>query len=192
MGNKSDSVHFFFSTFLLHLFFSKCFPAFFLYAYIKKSTHCFTKKPFFDKIFYSLITETEIHFVCHVAGTQEDSGRLWHGAGLPPVPGPAGLHAWAHLPWRERPGFLPGTPSGGPPQHDQWVSVSQCWKTHLQCVGGSQLSPVVTFGRLNSHVCVLFMLSSRCGFYYLWQALEFYLSSSSGLNSSQTLYVKRF
>ena len=32
------------------------------------------------------------------AGTQKDPGGLGHGPGLPSVPGPAGLHAWAHLP----------------------------------------------------------------------------------------------
>lgn len=60
----------------------------------------------------------------HLAGTQEDPGGHGHGPGLPPVPGPAGLHARAHLPWWERPGLLPGTPGGGPAQHDQWVSVA--------------------------------------------------------------------
>lgn len=34
----------------------------------------------------------------HLAGTQEDPGGHGHGPGLPPVPGPAGLHARTHLP----------------------------------------------------------------------------------------------
>lgn len=31
-------------------------------------------------------------------GAQEDQRRLRHGTGFPSVPGPAGLHAWPHLP----------------------------------------------------------------------------------------------
>lgn len=66
-------------------------------------------------------------FLFYLTGTQEDSGGLWHGPGLPAVPGPAGLHAWPHLSRWERPGLLPGTPGGGPAQHDQWVSLAPCW-----------------------------------------------------------------
>lgn len=39
------------------------------------------------------------------------------------MPGPAGLHARPRLPRRECTGVLPGAPSGGPAQHDQWVSA---------------------------------------------------------------------
>lgn len=58
------------------------------------------------------------------ADTQEDPGGLGHGPGLPPVLGPAGLHARAHLPRRERPGILSGSHGGGTAQYDQRVSCS--------------------------------------------------------------------
>ncbi|MEQ2206670.1 hypothetical protein XENOCAPTIV_001456, partial [Xenoophorus captivus] len=51
----------------------------------------------------------------------EDPRGLGHGPGLPPVSGPAGLHARARLPRRERPGFLSGSHGGGPAQHHQRV-----------------------------------------------------------------------
>lgn len=84
-------------------------------------------------------------FLSRLAGTQEDSGGLRHGPGLPAVPGPAGLHARAHLPRWECPGVLPGPSSGGPAQHDQRVSVSLCWKTeHTVCRWArTQLSSVL-------------------------------------------------
>lgn len=46
------------------------------------------------------------------------------------MPGPAGLHAWAHLPRRERPGLLPGSPGGGPAEHDQRVGVTVLEKSN--------------------------------------------------------------
>lgn len=58
-----------------------------------------------------------------LSGAQEDSGGLRHGPGLPAVSGPAGIHARAHLPWRERSGLLPGSPGGGSAQHDQRVGL---------------------------------------------------------------------
>lgn len=58
------------------------------------------------------------------SGTQEDSGGLGHGPGLAAVPGPAGIHARARLPRRERPGVLPGSPGGGPAGHDQRVGAT--------------------------------------------------------------------
>lgn len=83
----------------------------------------------------TLVTLWDALFFSYFAGTQEDSRGFGHGPGLPAVSGPAGLHARAHLPWWKCPGLLPGTPCGGPSEHDQWVSVSLCWKVkHTFCL----------------------------------------------------------